>query len=227
MDCSPPGSSAHGISQAGILEWVAMSFSRASSQPRDLICEQVLCPVHWQGDSWPLSHQGRSLPVLSSHTCTFHLSGFAFSSCGEQGLLSSCGAQASPCGGFSCCGARVLAVGPSVVYCMGLVALQPVGSSQTRDQTRVPHVGRQILNHWTTRESPDVLNLNQVHLSVFLLWVVLLVSSLASGIKGFLFFFSPRIFMVICSTCKSMIHCELILIKGVSIRSGFIFLSPL
>ena len=35
MDCSPPGSSFHGISQAGILEWVAMSFSRGSSQPRD------------------------------------------------------------------------------------------------------------------------------------------------------------------------------------------------
>ena len=29
MDCSPPGSSVHGILQAGILEWVATSFSRA------------------------------------------------------------------------------------------------------------------------------------------------------------------------------------------------------
>ena len=123
------------------------------------------------------------------------------------------------------CGARVLAVGASLVPCVGLVALQRVGSSQTRGRTPVPHIGRQILNHWTTREIPDVLNSNQVHFSVFLLWVVLLVSSLASGIKGFLFFF-PRIFIVICSTCKSMIHCELILIKGVSIRSGFIFLSP-
>ena len=35
MDCSPPGSSAHGIFQARILEWVAISFSRESSQPRD------------------------------------------------------------------------------------------------------------------------------------------------------------------------------------------------
>ena len=34
MDCSPPGSSVHGISQARILEWVAISFSRGSSQPR-------------------------------------------------------------------------------------------------------------------------------------------------------------------------------------------------
>ena len=35
MDCGPPGSSVHGIFQARILEWVAISFSRGSSQPRD------------------------------------------------------------------------------------------------------------------------------------------------------------------------------------------------
>ena len=35
VDCSPPGSSIHGILQARILEWVAISFSRGSSQPRD------------------------------------------------------------------------------------------------------------------------------------------------------------------------------------------------
>ena len=34
-NCSPPGSSVHGVSQARILEWVAISFSRASPQPRD------------------------------------------------------------------------------------------------------------------------------------------------------------------------------------------------
>ena len=33
--CSPPGSSTHGISQARILEWVAISFSRGTSQSRD------------------------------------------------------------------------------------------------------------------------------------------------------------------------------------------------
>ena len=35
VDCSPPGSSAHGILQARILDWVAISSSRVSSQPRD------------------------------------------------------------------------------------------------------------------------------------------------------------------------------------------------
>ena len=33
MDCSPPGSSVHGIFQARILEWVAISFSKVSSGP--------------------------------------------------------------------------------------------------------------------------------------------------------------------------------------------------
>ena len=36
--CSPPGSSVHGISQARILEWVAIPLSRRSSQPRDRTC---------------------------------------------------------------------------------------------------------------------------------------------------------------------------------------------
>ena len=35
MDCSLPGSSLHGILQARVLEWVAVSFSRGSSRPRD------------------------------------------------------------------------------------------------------------------------------------------------------------------------------------------------
>ena len=38
LDCSPPGSSGHGISQARILELVAISYSRGSSQPRDQTC---------------------------------------------------------------------------------------------------------------------------------------------------------------------------------------------
>ena len=41
VDCSPPGSSVHGIFQARILEWVAISFSRESSWPRNRT--QVSC----------------------------------------------------------------------------------------------------------------------------------------------------------------------------------------
>ena len=53
MDCSSPGSSVHGISQAGILEWVSISFSRGSSRPRDRT--QVSCIA---GRLYRLSHQG-------------------------------------------------------------------------------------------------------------------------------------------------------------------------
>ena len=35
MDCSPPGPCVHGILQPGILEWVAIPFSRGFSQSRD------------------------------------------------------------------------------------------------------------------------------------------------------------------------------------------------
>ena len=35
VDCSPPGASVHGILQARTLEWIAIPFSRGSSQPRD------------------------------------------------------------------------------------------------------------------------------------------------------------------------------------------------
>ena len=38
MDCSLPGSSVHGIFQARILEWVAISYSRESSPIRDRTC---------------------------------------------------------------------------------------------------------------------------------------------------------------------------------------------
>ena len=53
MDCSPPGSSVHGILQARILEWVAISFSHG------IFLTQGLNPcllhlLHWQVDSLPL-----------------------------------------------------------------------------------------------------------------------------------------------------------------------------
>ena len=41
MDCSPPGFSIHGVFQARILEWIAVSFSRGSFPPRDRT--QVSC----------------------------------------------------------------------------------------------------------------------------------------------------------------------------------------
>ena len=54
MDCSHPGSSVPEIFQARTLEWVAISFSRGSSQPGDWT--RSFLP--WQVVSLPLSHQG-------------------------------------------------------------------------------------------------------------------------------------------------------------------------
>ena len=50
MDCSPPGSSVHGIFQTRVLEWVATSFSRGSSQPRDRT--HISCIGKWVLYCW-------------------------------------------------------------------------------------------------------------------------------------------------------------------------------
>ena len=51
MDCSLPGTSVHGTSQARILEWAAVSYSKGLNL-------SLLHLLHWQADSLPLSHQG-------------------------------------------------------------------------------------------------------------------------------------------------------------------------
>jgi len=55
MDCSLPHSSIHGIFQARVLEWVAISFSRGSSQPRDR--------THVQTSTW-ISYRYTYIPFL-------------------------------------------------------------------------------------------------------------------------------------------------------------------
>ena len=61
MDCCPPGSSVHGISQARILEWVAISLSRRSSQPRNWT--RVSCigrrVLYWWATRIPGDETGR------------------------------------------------------------------------------------------------------------------------------------------------------------------------
>ena len=90
MDCSPPGSSIHGISQARILEWVAISFSGGSSQPRDgtrlLYCRQILYHLSHQGSqgqkinggggtpSLPASHPTSALPWREGRKPQWHCS---------------------------------------------------------------------------------------------------------------------------------------------------------
>ena len=59
LHCSPPGSSVRSISQARILEWVAISFSRESSQPRDRT--QVSCIASRFFTRWAI----RKVPLAS------------------------------------------------------------------------------------------------------------------------------------------------------------------
>ena len=55
MDCSQAASSVHRIFQAGILRWVAISYSRASSRPSDSTCVSLHF-LRWKADSLPLHH---------------------------------------------------------------------------------------------------------------------------------------------------------------------------
>ena len=70
MDCSPPGSSVHGILQARILEWVA---SRGSSQPRDRT--RVSCIFCFAGGFFITEPPGKlahtQLHFFKSHTGLF------------------------------------------------------------------------------------------------------------------------------------------------------------
>ena len=75
MDCSLPSSFIHGISQARILEWVAISFSRGSSWSRDpthasCIGKQIL--YHWatrETPTWPSKDWNLGGPGLCAVLC--------------------------------------------------------------------------------------------------------------------------------------------------------------
>ena len=67
-DCSPPCPSIHGILQTRILEWVAISFSRGYSQPKDRMSISCIS-CHWQADSLLLHKLGSLINAESAcHT---------------------------------------------------------------------------------------------------------------------------------------------------------------
>ena len=61
MDCSPPGSSVHGILQTRIPEWAAIPFSRGTSRPRDGTTVSRIADKFFS-----LSHQGSLLCIERS-----------------------------------------------------------------------------------------------------------------------------------------------------------------
>ena len=71
MVCSPPSSSVHGISQARILEWVAIIFSRGSSQSRDRT--HISCIGRWVLYHWATMeahiYVWKNVKVLVAQSC--------------------------------------------------------------------------------------------------------------------------------------------------------------
>ena len=63
MDCSPTASSVYGISQARILEWVAMSSSRGSSPPRDQT--HIFCSSCFAGGFFTAKPPGKPNSIVS------------------------------------------------------------------------------------------------------------------------------------------------------------------
>ena len=66
MNCILLGSSVHGIFQAGILEWVDISFSRGSSQPRDQTCASCI----GRQILYCLNHQGSPIYCIWLSNCS-------------------------------------------------------------------------------------------------------------------------------------------------------------
>ena len=67
MDCSPPGSSVHGIHQARVLEWVATHSLLQAIFPTQGPDPSLLCLLHWQVHSLPLAPPGKPFPPRIGH----------------------------------------------------------------------------------------------------------------------------------------------------------------
>ena len=112
----------------------------------------------------------RPLSLASDHNPSLcpHMVG-VFSSCSEQGLLSSCGAWTSHCGGFSHCRAQAL-------WCVGLVVAVPEPQSTgsvvvVHGLRRFVHVGASwtsvlCLLHWQVNSLP-LSHQGSPHLYIF------------------------------------------------------------
>ena len=73
MNCSLPGSSVHGIFQAIVLEWIAISFSGGSSRPRDQTWVSLIVDrrfTFWatsKSPFWMLLYKSHGTPVITPH----------------------------------------------------------------------------------------------------------------------------------------------------------------
>ena len=125
MDCSPPGSSVHGILQPRIREWVAISFSRGSFQLR--VWTWVSCIAGRFFIVWATreAHRLYNLKVKVNQSCPTLCDP---TDCTVHGILQ----------------ARVL---EWVAFPFSR------GSSQPRDWTQVCHIAGGFFTSWATREA--------------------------------------------------------------------------
>ena len=136
--CSPPGSSVHGIFQARILEWIAISFSRGSSRPRDRT--QVSCIAGRFLTNWAMREAHRRAYVWfkkqnKNKQVLNHVQLFA--------TLWTVACQSPLSMGFF--QGRILE----------WVAISSSrGSSPPTDWTHIFCIGRWVLYHWAAWEAP-------------------------------------------------------------------------
>ena len=145
MGCSPPGSSVHGISQARILEWVAIFNSRGSSWPRDWTHVSCLSCIGRRILYYRTTWEELSLPSVFAYIF-FKYQIFFCAESWLQHMGPCCGTQAS----------LVAAHKFLWLWHIGSVAPEHAGTwfpDQTRDPTHTPCTGRWILNH-PIREIP-------------------------------------------------------------------------
>ena len=105
---------------------------------------------------------------------------------------------------------------------MGLVSQRHVKSSWTRDWTYVPCIGRQILNHWTTREVLGTSLFIATSLEMGNISDVLgLLSSLEKPAKKFLLYMSSKIWNNFSWTNCWLFHTLLLYLTYKHVISGF------
>ena len=161
MDCSRPGSPVHWISQAGVLEWVAISFARDLPYP-GIKPVSTVSPVSpaLQADSSPaepsvfLSEVMKMLWNLTREDACTNLC-IHYKSLYMCLVVKLCLTLSGLCGLQS---TRLLCPWYSPGKNIGVVAISfSRGSFQPRDWTCLSCIGNWVLYHWATREANCML----------------------------------------------------------------------
>ena len=121
-DLSPPGSSVHGIFQAGVLELVAI-FLLQGIFPTEGWNLHLLHLLYWQVDSLPLSHLGSSIERIVRFKSQLHpLTHFELLKSSVSHFFPLyCGNKTSPYLKSSCAGMLRMVPGPGLNSCMPLL----------------------------------------------------------------------------------------------------------